>query len=217
MKKDYYIIGSGGFAKEVYVLTLQALKASNNFKGFIDIDPSKSIMKIGSSNLSVISQTEFLETVIPCDEVELYIGVGNPQVIDKISKLFSSYNFPNLIHPSVIYDSILVKLGKGNIITAGCILPANISIGSFNIFNLSTTLAHDIVIGNCNVFNPAVNVSGEVIIGSSNLFGVNATVLQNLTICDDNVIGASALLTKNINSNTTMIGIPARNVNDVNQ
>jgi len=217
MKKDYYIIGSGGFAKEVYALTLQALKTSNQFKGFIDIDPSKSIIKVGNLNLPVINQTDFLETVSPSEKIELYIGVGNPQIINKISKLFTSYNFPNLIHPNVIYDSNLVELGIGNILTAGCILPADISIGSFNIFNLSTTLAHDIVIGNCNVFNPGVNVSGAVIIGSSNLFGTNSTVLQTLAISDNNVIGASALLTKNVKSNSTMVGIPARNVNDVNQ
>lgn len=41
MIKNYYIIGSGGFAKEVYTLTLQTLTNSNSFKGFIDLDPPK--------------------------------------------------------------------------------------------------------------------------------------------------------------------------------
>ena len=67
------------------------------------------------------------------------------------------------------------------------------------------------------MFLIGVNVSGAVIIGSSNLFGTNSTVLQTLAISDNNVIGASALLTKNVKSNSTMVGIPARNVNDVNQ
>ena len=210
MNKSYYIIGSGGFAKEVYILTLQTLTDSDYFKGFIDIDPPKDVIKIGNENLPVINQVDFLNTIQPSEQIELYIGIGNPGVIDKISKLFKNYSFPNLIHPNVIYDTSSVKLGRGNILTAGCILPVDILIGSFNIFNLSTTLAHDVIIGDNNIFNPGVNISGSVSIGSSNLFGTNSTVLQTLEICNNNIIGASSLITKNIKSDNIMIGIPAK-------
>lgn len=212
MNKNYYIIGSGGFAKEVYTLTLQTLTNSNCFKGFIDLDPPKESILIGDKNLSIFDQSEFLDNIKPSEEIELYIGIGNPKVIDEISKLFTDYNFPNLIHPNVIYDLNSINLGRGNILTAGCILTVDILIGSFNIFNLSTTVGHDVTIGNNNIFNPAVNISGSVEIGSSNLFGTSATILQNLKIGSNNVIGASALLTKSIKSDNVMIGVPAKKI-----
>ena len=212
MIKNYYIIGSGGFAKEVYTLTLQTLTKSISFKGFIDIAPQNNSISIGNKNLPVFNQDNFLDTIIPSEKVDLYIGVGNPRVIDKISEIFINYNFPNLIHPNVIYDSKSVRLGRGNILTAGCVLTVDILVGSFNIFNLSTTVGHDVTIGNNNIFNPGVNISGSVEIGSRNLFGTNATILQTLKIENNNVIGASALLAKSIKSDNVMIGLPAKKI-----
>ena len=78
------------------------------------------------------------------------------------------------------------------------------------IFNLNTTIGHDAVIGDCNVFNPASNISGGVKIGSGNLLGTNCAVLQNIQIGDENIIGALTLANKDISSNNTMIGVPAR-------
>ena len=212
MDKNYYIIGSGGFAKEVYTLTLQTLTNSNYFKGFIDLDPLKESILIGDKNLPIFDQGEFLDTISPTEEIELYIGIGNPIVIDEISKIFTDYNFPNLIHPNVIYDLNSINFGRGNILTAGCILTVDILVGSFNIFNLSTTVGHEVSIGNNNIFNPGVNISGSVKIGSSNLFGTSATILQALKIESNNVIGASSLLTKSIKSDNVMIGVPAKNI-----
>jgi sugar O-acyltransferase (sialic acid O-acetyltransferase NeuD family) len=208
--KNYYIIGCGGLAKEVYTLTSQTLANSNHFKGFIDLDNSNEVIIIGNENFPIINQVEFLKRTTPSKKNELYIGVGNPIIIDKISKLFTNYNFPNLIHPNVIYDVNSVKLGRGNILTAGCILTVDISLGSFNYFNLTTTVGHDVIIGDNNVFNPGVNISGSVKIGSSNLFGTNSTILQTLKIENNNIIGASSLLTKSINSDNIMLGVPAK-------
>tara|TARA_B110000211_G_scaffold218424_1_gene263226 strand:+ start:364 stop:1005 length:642 start_codon:yes stop_codon:yes gene_type:complete len=212
MNKNYYIIGSGGFAKEVYTLTLQTLTNSNYFKGFIDLDPPKKSILIGDKNLSIFDQGDFLDTITPAEEIDLYIGIGNPIIIDEISKIFKDYNFPNLIHPNVIYDLNYIKFGRGNILTAGCILTVDILVGSFNIFNLSTTVGHDVIIGNNNIFNPGVNISGSVEIGSSNLFGTSATILQDLKIESNNVIGASSLLTKSIKRDNVMIGVPAKKI-----
>ena len=158
----------------------------------------------------VISEEDFLNKIKPSKGVSLLMGVGDPKLIDKLSRTFEEYKFPNLIHPSFIGDLESIEVGIGNIITAGCIFTVDTKIGSFNIFNLNTSLGHDSNIGNCNVFNPGCNISGGVRIGSCNLFGTNSTVLQNVAVGDYNTLGASSLANKTINDNSVMIGVPAK-------
>ena len=135
MKKDYYIIGSGGFAKEVHFLAEQCLDDCNRFMGFIDYKPKESSINARRKTLPVIDEEYFLKNIEP-DNVNLYLGVGDPNLLSKLSQTFKDYTFPNLIHPSVVFDSESLTLGSGNILTAGCILTVDIKIGSFNIFNL---------------------------------------------------------------------------------
>lgn len=210
MKKQYYIIGSGGLAKEVHFLAEELLDESHDFMGFIDYKPEVKTIIVRGQVLPVIDEDFFLENMLPSGDINLYHGIGNPNLLGKLSKQFENYTFPNLIHPNFIGDRKSIQFESGNIITAGCVFTVDIKIGSHNIFNLNCTIGHDTAIGNCNVFNPGVNISGSVKIGSRNLFGTNSTVLQLLQINDDNILGASSLANKNIDSNCTMVGVPAK-------
>lgn len=209
MEKEHYIIGSGGFAKEVYYLT-EVVDPSSVFKGFIDYEPPKEKITVRGREEQVWDENFFLNSVPPDDKISLFMGIGDPQLLSKLSKRFSKYNFPNLVHPNFIGDKRSIRFGCGNIITAGCIFTVDISIGSFNIFNLKTSLGHDVTIGDCNVFNPSCNISGEVNIGSRNMFGVNSTVLQQLKIQDDNIVGGSSLANKPVENKNVVVGVPGK-------
>lgn len=215
MVKDIYIIGVGGFAKEICLL-INAINTSSktyNLKGFIDINPTDSSVKVEHQNYPVLNEADHLQE--PVNHTCCYvIGVGNPKLIEQISKQFAGREFPNLVHPNVVKGETVI-LGHGNIITAGCILTVDIKIGNFNIFNLNTTVGHDTIIAQGNVFNPGVNISGGCKIQSYNLFGTNATVLQYLNIGDHNIIGASALITKPIENKGLIVGMPAKRLKDL--
>lgn len=210
MKKDYYIIGSGGFAKEVYFLSEEVLGETGRFQGFIDYKPERSVIEVRGREEKVMDEDFFLKNMAPDLEISLFMGIGDPQLVQKLAKRFKDYDFPNLIHPGFIGDKRSIQFGRGNIITAGCIFTVDISIGSFNIFNLNTSVGHDTVIGDCNVFNPSCNISGQVKIGSRNMFGVNSTVLQKLEIRNDNVVGGSSLANKPVDDRNVIVGVPAK-------
>lgn len=212
MKKHYYIIGSGGFAKEVFHLSEEILDSSYIFSGFIDCKPSSEMITVRGRNVPVFDEEHFLENIIPAKNLNIYFGVGNPNLIQKLSIRFKKYNFPNLIHKTFVGDRDSITFGKGNIITAGCIFTVDISVGSFNIFNLNTTIGHDTVIKDNNIFNPGCNISGDVRIGSNNLFGTNSTVLQGITIENNNILGAASLANKNISNDSVMVGVPAKKI-----
>lgn len=203
--KPIYIIGSGGFAKEVYSL----IRSLNLYKviAFIDVNHKPSISLYGN-DIPVISESDFLAKELS-NHISLAIGIGNPMKIKMVSEKFASFYFPNLIHPSAIIDLDVVSIGKGNIITAGVIFTTCIKIGDFNLFNLYATIGHDTIIGNYNVINPRVNISGEVHIGDCNLLGVNSTVLQNIKVGNFTTIGANSLIIRSTKDSMTYIGSPA--------
>jgi len=205
--KSIYILGAGGFAKEVYGLILDI--GEFKIEAFIDKDGFKDIT-MGRTNVPVISEKDFLAKELP-SETCLAIGVGDSKLINLLVENFKNYNFPNLIHPKAHINLAYCSLGSGNIITVGVVFTSNITVGSYNVFNLNTTIGHDVVIGNCNIFNPSVNISGGVIIDSQNLFGVGSTVLQNLRVGNNNIIGASTLIHRNmVINNSTIVGIPGK-------
>jgi sugar O-acyltransferase (sialic acid O-acetyltransferase NeuD family) len=209
--EDIYILGSGGFAKEVYFL----IKEISEFEviAFIDTEAKNEIV-FSERSIPVISEEHFLSKNFKT-KPKLAMGIGNPKLICKLGEKFKSYDFPNLIHPNAVLDKNNISFGRGNIITAGVIMTTSIAIGDFNIFNLNTTVGHDAVIGDGNIFNPGCNISGETIIGSYNLFGVNATVLQQLSFGSNSILGASGLLTKDGEDNGLYIGMPAKKIKDI--
>jgi sugar O-acyltransferase (sialic acid O-acetyltransferase NeuD family) len=210
---DFYIIGSGGFAKEVYFLQRELKNSGSNFnfKGFINHKPTFSTLKVGSNEYKVLDEDAFVTTTSIADrsQIGLAIGIGDASKLQEIVAKFTGFVFPNLIHPNAVFDKESLEFGRGNIITAGCIFTVDIRVEDFNIFNLNTTVGHDTKVGSYNVFNPGCNISGGISIGDSNLFGTNSTILQNLVVGSKSILGAGAVLTKNMESKKLAVGIPA--------
>jgi sugar O-acyltransferase (sialic acid O-acetyltransferase NeuD family) len=205
-----YIFGSGGFAKEVYCLLNDVYKNDSFFCGFIDINTQKTFVEIGGMKYPIINELEFKSTTMSnLNEIELFIGIASPEILYRISTEFKTYNFPNLIHDSFIFDKNSVLFGKGNIITAGCIFTCCISINSFNIFNTNVAIGHDCSIGSFNVFLPRTQISGAVNIGDSNFFGMNSSVIQGKKIGNLNRIGAHSFIVNHVKDNTSLFGVPA--------
>ncbi len=203
MMKDIYILGAGGFAKEVHFLIRQI--GGYTIRAFVNREPLPPI-RVGNTDYPVITDAQ----LNGAKSSLLAIGVGDPKLIARLTQQFGSFDFPNLIHPGVVADWPNIRLGKGNIISSGVNFTTDIIIGSFNVFNLACTVGHDAVIGNCNVFNPGANISGGVRAGNNNLVGTNATLLQYTSIGNNAVVGAASLVNKPVEDNTTVVGVPAK-------
>ncbi|MFT4802914.1 MAG: sugar O-acyltransferase (sialic acid O-acetyltransferase NeuD family) [Psychroserpens sp.] len=209
--KEYFILGCGGFAKEVQFLAEQCLNPKEyEFAGFIDLNSYQKTIELRKKKYKVFDQTDFLNDMsLERKKTAIINGIGQPRLIAKLFEPFRGFHFPNLIHPSFIGDLSSIDFGKGNLVTAGCIFTVDIQIGDFNVFNLNATVGHDVKISDFNVFNPGCNVSGGICIENSNLFGTNSTILEGLKVGSNSILGASALLTKNLSDSTLALGVPA--------
>lgn len=212
MKKDIFVIGTGGLAKEIaqMIHIINQLTNKWNFRGYVgeSAEDVGTVLPYGSV---VAHDKDFLAST---SQVDVTFGVGYPKVRQQLAQRYLNepgrFNFPNLIHPRAMIELTDVKIGLGNIITCGCIFTCEIVVGHFNLFNLNATIGHDTVIGDSNIINPSVNISGNVILGDANLLGTGAQILERRKVGDHCSIGAGAVVTKDVETGTTVVGIPAK-------
>lgn len=214
------IFGSSGISKEVFHIINQINIYNNvkvyNFLGFVEDIESKIGNEVIEGFKVITSDSKFQRF---CNKFPM-LGVVIPNGIPKVKLLI--YNkiccienlvYPNIIHPNVNFDHETVLFGHGNIIASGTSLTCNIQMGNFNLINLNSTIGHDAKLGHFNVINPLVSVSGNVNIKDLCLIGTGANILQQLTINNNGTVGAGAVVVKDVDDSTTVVGIPAKNIN----
>lgn len=210
-EKQICIVGTGGFAREVYC----CLEDIFNSKGksfedrvvFSDVDSCKSdIVLMGENSIPIIKESN-----LDFSKYVFFIAVGEPTIRKKIVEKYSKYNveYATIIHPSAIISNY-VKIGEGSIVTANSILTCNIRIGKHAHLNLDTTIGHDCVIGDYFTTAPSVNISGNCEIGNCVYFGTNSCVKQGIKICDNVTIGMGSVVVKNISDPGIAYGNPCK-------
>ncbi len=196
-----YIMGAGGFSKEVAWLIDET--PHFEFEEFVDKG-----QELGFHTLLRKFPNEIFYAAM---------GVGTPEVIATIVETFIQYKnlkWPTIIHPSVLGDFPNISFGAGCIVCAGNIMTTDITIGDFNVLNLNSTLGHDLRTGAFCVINPNCSTSANVTLEGANLVGVGSTLLANTTMHTGAVLGAGALLTKDIPAGEVWAGVPAKRFGD---
>ncbi len=210
--KDLYIIGAGGFGREVAWL-VERINEKNptwNLKGFIDDNASTHGTMQGG--YPVLGGCDYLNEID--DEVWIVCAVGSANIRKKIIKKvenISKVRFATLVDPSVICSQ-RVEIGNGTIICAGCILTVDITIGKHVIVNLDCTIGHDVVIKNYVTIYPSVNVSGCVNVGECTELGTGMQIIQGKNIAKNVIVGAGSVVIKDIMEEGTYVGVPVGKV-----
>ena len=207
--KDIVIYGAGGYGREIACLIkrLNTVKNEWNFLGFIDDgEPVGKKTEYGEvlGNINFVNSYE--------KDLSVALAIGTPSILQKLAGDITNpkVNFPNLIAPDVLFlDRNNVRMGKGNIICAKCVVSCNVDIGDFNLFNIAVGIGHDASFGKYNVLMPNVNISGGVVIGNGNFFGVQSVVLQYIKIGNNTRIGANSVIMRKTKDDCLYIGNPA--------
>lgn len=214
-----FIFGTAGFAKEVDWLISEILASgmedySPDF--FVGEDSNPMVGKQINSK-RVISELEFFKNFSE-EPINCFIAVANPiirrKIYENIILKVKNSNFPNLIHPNVLYDKRGEKilLGYGNIICAGVIITTDVHIDNFVHINLNSTIGHDCIINSFVTISPGVNISGNVTIEENVYIGTGVVLLERLKIVTNCVLGAGAVVNKSIEESGTYVGVPAKRI-----
>ncbi len=150
-------------------------------------------------------------------DVKYFFALYKPTIMEERVALFESMNlskekFTNFIHPSA-YIAPSAQLGVGNVICSNVTVNSNAKLGNFNTLNGNVLFGHDSIIGNHNILAGNATISSELVIGNGNFIGLNSTLRDRVQIGDYNIVGMASAVLKNIGSNQTVVGSPARPIN----
>jgi sugar O-acyltransferase (sialic acid O-acetyltransferase NeuD family) len=211
-KEEIFIYCAGGQGRHIAFLIQQI--GGYKIRGFIDENPKLLGQKIKGFDVFSSIESAFSGN----EDVNVAIANGSPRTVYKIVRKLRNYarknecqiKFPNLIHPSVLYDTEGVEFGVGNIVNVGTNFTTDIVVGDFNYFNRYCVLGHDLVVGSYCNFNAGVIVGGNVNIGDFSYLGMGSRIIQEKTIGENVLLGAGCVIQKDVVDNAVMVMPMAR-------
>lgn len=210
--KELYIIGSGGFGREVAWLVERINQETPMWELVGFIDDNQSTWGTSCNGYQVVGGTDVLNDIQHDVWVVCAVGAAKTRknIIEKVMHL-EHVNFATLVDPSVIFSNS-VKIGEGTIVCAGSILTVNIDVGRHVIINLDCTLGHDDIIEDFVTIYPSVNVSGNVHVGAGTELGTGSKIIQGIDIFSDVILGAGAVVSKTLGEAGTYVGVPVKKI-----
>lgn len=144
---------------------------------------------------------------------DLAVAIGDNKLrVELIRQLIHyRFNLPIIVHPQAFVSKFSV-LGHGSVVFAQAVINAGTTVGIGCIVNTAATVDHDCSLG-CGVHvSPGVHIAGQVEIGDYTWLGIGSSIIQQRCIGHDVLIGAGAVVIKDVPSNVTVLGIPARDI-----
>lgn len=164
-----FIIGAGGFGREVYSI-VEAIAESGGARYeavFIDDSPSPAnagrVHRLGSE---IVGDVGFLVGARESCAAIIAVGSAADRSALAFRLLGAPVTFPSLTHP----DSTVglgVDLSEGVVIAAGARLSTNIDIGRHVHIDQNAVVGHDATLGDYCRLGPQACISGNVSIGQS--------------------------------------------------
>lgn len=207
--KKLFIIGSGGFSKQVIEIVEKLNVNEERYKLLGLIDDNENIVGSNIMGYEILGTTDYLKEYSEQNEVFGVIAIANCNIRKLLVKKLTSVNWLNLIHPDAIVSNY-IQLGKGNIVCAGVVINPDCYIEDHCHINIGTTMGHDIQMESFVTVMPGSRISGNVTLKDCSMIGTGSTILQGLTIEENVTIGAGAVVTKNTSANGLYKGLPAK-------
>ena len=211
--KEIYIIGAGGFGRDVLDTIYEINKIRRTFliSGVIDEDGAKKGESLyGTSvlgNLSVFQTEKFRKSM-----VRAIVAIADPRVKERIvNSLKGKVEWETIVHPKAFISST-AKVGEGSIIQCFSAINANVVLGKHCIINSNCVIGHDTVIENYSSFMHMCGIMGNCKISERTYVGAGAVSLQGITIGSDAVIGAGSVVINDVEASATVVGNPARRI-----
>ncbi|QIR06495.1 acetyltransferase [Salinivibrio costicola] len=156
----------------------------------------------GNSEMLLAHATEY-QTII--------VAIGNNSTrLEKHQALIAhgAVSTP-LVHPKAIVSHYAV-LEPGTVVMAGAVVNPFSHIGQACIVNTAATIDHDCDIAQGVHISPGAHLAGGVQVASEAWIGAGATIKPLVKIGAKAVIGAGATVLRDVESDQTQVGIPAK-------
>lgn len=207
--KSLYIVGAGGFGREVYDWMRDALDLHNEYRFTAFLDDNRAALQDFELKASVRPLKEYRYKEGDC----LICGIGNPQLKYKLCQplVEAGAEFLTVIHPSAKVGA-RSEIGMGSVICPQVVITCDVRIGAFVLLNLTTTVGHDARIGDWSTISAHCDITGSVQLGASVFMGSGARVIPEKRVGDSATLGAGAVVIRDISAGCSVFGNPARTI-----
>lgn len=205
--KTVYILGAGGFGRELYWWLMQSPDSGKVWKvaGFLD------------DNAEALKGFDYPEKVVgsimgyrPQAGDLIACAITQPKVKKPVVEglLAKGADFLTYVHPKAHLGGN-VKIGRGSVICPGVVMTCDIAIGDFTTINVNSTVGHDARIGHFCLINSHCDITGFCTVGDNVILGTHANLIPHSKVGDGATIGANATVVTPVEPGITVVGNPA--------
>ncbi|APE46384.1 acetyltransferase [Delftia sp. HK171] len=209
--KKVYIIGAGGWGREVLVQMRDSLECDSKWTiaGFLDTRPH--ILDGIDCGAAVVGNPL---THTPRHDEFFVCAIGLPRPRQQFTQPLLGRG-GEFIHIRTPYNthgylSARVHLGTGCFWAARVQISPDVWIGDFANIHSGTIIGHDARIGRYAQIGAMTFIGGGAQIGDFAIVHPNATVTPGVQIGEGATVGAGAVVLKNVAAGATVFGNPAR-------
>ena len=208
--KNLVIIGTGGFAREVFWHAQNSLGYKEDFifkcfiEGDVPISEERNRMLPGPFRGTVLDYIPDKDDVFVMAVTDIYAKERIATIIKKKDGKFIS-----LIHKTA-FVSEYATLGEGIVLCPFTTVSCNVIVGDFVMMNVYSDLGHDAVVGSFSSIMAHVDITGNVKVGSHSFWGSGARALPRAKIGSHTTIGAGSVVLSKVKDNQKVFGVPAK-------
>ena len=210
--RRFIVLGAGGHGRVVADLVRTL---GYDVVGYADADVARVGTPADAAGAEVVlTQTELLactrgERPWPCGASAIALGIGNNAARARARRAIDRTRLPALVHPRA-WVSGTVRLGTGVVVLAGAVINTDARIGDGSIVNSRATIEHDCVLGADVHVSPGATLCGSVAVGERSWIGAGAVIIPGLRVARRSTVGAGAVVIRDVVSDATVVGNPAR-------
>lgn len=139
------------------------------------------------------------------------VAIGNNKIRSEKTEYLKNIgaNLATLVHPSAVLSKYS-SIGIGSVVVAGAVVNPYCKIGDGVIINTCSSVGHDCNLGNYVHICPGARLAGGSNIEELCWIGLGSSVRQLINIGARTIVGAGSVVVKDIPSNATAFGVPAK-------
>jgi sugar O-acyltransferase (sialic acid O-acetyltransferase NeuD family) len=210
--KDLYIIGAGGFGREVADIVHDINERAPKYRiaGFIDDDSS--LWESVLNDIPVRGGREYLKKLPDAPAARAVIAIADARIKEMIAEDLRGFvTWENVVHPTAVV-SRYSEMGCGNILQPYVFVSANARVGNHCIINVRSAIGHDAELRDYASVMSFCDVTGNVRLEKGAYLGSSVSIIPDVEIGEYARIGAGSVVLKDVETHAVMVGSPARRI-----